>query len=199
MRTIRIALWSVVGLVAAMLLAVGVGVARAPEATITNAVADIGGPFTLIDQNGKTVTRDDLLGTPHAVFFGYTFCPDVCPTTMWEMGEWVKRLEKEGKGPVTPVFVSVDPERDTPEVLADYVSAFDRRIVALTGTREAVDEAVSAFRAHYTINAPDERGDVLIDHTASVLLFDAAGRFRGTIAYGEDPDVAFQKLGNLAA
>ena len=198
MRTARIVLWSIAGLVALVLVGVGVQAARSPEGAITDIVADIGGPFTLLDQNGETVTRDDLLGTPHAVFFGYTFCPDVCPTTLWEMSEQLKRLDAAGEGTVRPVFVSVDPERDTPAVLRDYVSAFDGRILALTGDREAVDEAVGNYRAYYKIHEPDERGDVLVDHTASVMLFDADGRFRGTIAYGEDPETAFRKLRNLA-
>ena len=198
MRAIRIALWSLVAATALALVGATMLAVRAPEGAATNALAEIGGPFTLTDQNGATVTRDDLMGTPHAVFFGYTHCPDVCPTTLWEMSEHLGRLDREGEGTVRPVLITVDPARDTPSVLRDYVSAFDGRILALTGDRAAVDEAVGNYRAYYTIHEPDERGDILVDHTASVMLFDADGEFRGTIAYGEDPETAYAKLRNLA-
>ena len=196
MKAIRIGLWALVALVA-----VGVG-ALAFQATTRHgapgltAVADIGGPFTLTDQRGETVTRDDLLGRPHAVFFGYTFCPDVCPTTLYEMSQHMAAM---GDDAPAVVFVTVDPERDTPEALATYVGYFDERIVALTGSRAAIDETVRAYRAYYKIHPEDEHGDVLIDHTASVYLFGPDGAFEGTIAYGEDPDVARAKLERLVA
>ena len=194
MRTFRIALWGLVALVA-VLLAGATFVGSREDAAVASTGVRIGGPFELVDQRGETVTRDDLIGTPHAVFFGYTFCPDVCPTTLWEMSE---HLEALGDDPnLKVVFVSVDPERDTPEALADYVSAFDERILALTGPKARIDEAVGAYRATYTIHEPDERGDVLIDHTASVMLFDETGTFRGTIAYGEDFRTARAKLERL--
>ena len=194
MRALRIALWALVGAMALGLGAVAFLGTR-DDAPLAAGGPAIGGPFSLVDQNGRTVTRDDVLGRPHAVFFGYTFCPDVCPTTLYEMSQHVAAM---GEQAPTTVFITVDPERDTPDVLERYLSAFDSRIVGLTGTREAVDEAVRAYRAHYTIHPPDADGDVLVDHTASVLLFDAAGRFEGTIAYGESPEVARAKLERLA-
>lgn len=196
MRAIRIGLWALVGLVAVAVGALTYQTTTRQAAPGLTAVADIGGPFELTSQHGERVARDDLLGRPHAVFFGYTFCPDVCPTTLYEMSQHMAAL---GDAAPTTVFVSVDPERDTPETLARYVRAFDERILALTGTREAVDEAVRAYRAYYRIHPEDEDGDILIDHTASVYLFDAEGNFEGTIAYQENPDVARQKLERLAA
>ena len=199
MRTFRIALWALVAVVAVM-----VGVlsfrAMAPEGSTVAGFAtpEIGGPFELVGTDGRTVTRDDLLGRPHVLFFGYTHCPDVCPTTVWELSEHLKKLGPAGDG-LRLVFVSVDPERDTPEVLGEYVSAFDPRIVGLTGSREAVDEAVRVHRAQYRIHPPDEHGDILVDHTASVFLFDADGAFRGTIAYGEPAATAFEKLRRLVS
>ena len=189
MRTVRIVLWALVAVVA-----VGVGALAFQATRGPTAAADIGGPFTLVNQRGETVARDDILGRPHAVFFGYTFCPDVCPTTLYEMSQHMAAM---GARAPEVVFVSVDPQRDTPEVLARYVQAFDERILALTGTRERVDEAVRAYRAYYKIHEPDENGTVLVDHTANVFLFDAEGRFEGTIAYGENPDVAREKLERL--
>lgn len=194
MRTIRIALWAVVALVA-----VGVG-ALAFQTTrelggIT-VTADIGGPFTLTDQHGETVTQADLIGSPHAVFFGYTYCPDVCPTTLWELSTYMAALGEDADD-LKVVFVSVDPERDTPEALGEYISAFDDRIIGLTGSREAIDETVRAYRAYYKIHPEDEQGDVLIDHTATTYLFDEAGQFTGTIAYGEAAETAQAKLERL--
>ena len=194
MKTIRIALWSIVALVAVALGALTFQATRGPQAV--TGVADIGGPFTLVNQRGETVTRDDLIGHPHALFFGYTFCPDVCPTTLWELSQHMAALGDEADD-LKVVFVSVDPERDTPEALARYISAFDERIIGLTGTREAIDETVNAYRAYYKIHPRDEQGDILIDHTATTYLFDEDGGFAGTIAYQESADTAKAKLKRL--
>lgn len=192
MKAIRIALWALTALAALGLGALTYRTLNDPQAS----VAEIGGPFTLTATNGETVTRDDILGRPHAVFFGYTLCPDVCPTSMYEMGRHMDRLGDRAED-LGVVFITVDPERDTPDLLNDYLSAFDERIIGLTGDRDAVDEAVRNYRAYYKIHDPDENGVVLVDHTASILLFDETGRFTGTIAYGEDLDVAYQKLERL--
>ena len=195
MKALRTALWALVAVVAVGLGALAYQTTdRGSDAPLVNAVADIGGPFTLTNQHGETVTRDDLLGRPHAVFFGYTFCPDVCPTTLYEMSQHIGAM---GENAPDVVFVSVDPERDTPEVLREYLDHFDERILALTGERTEVDEAVQAYRAYYKIHEPDEYGTVLIDHTASVYLFGADGTFAGTIAYGENPETARAKLDRL--
>ena len=197
MRAFRIGLWAITGVVALALGFVAVMGFREPTQVVeTLGRADVGGPFTLVSQTGETVTRDDILGRPHAVFFGYTFCPDVCPSTMWELGSHMKKLGEKADD-LGVVFISVDPERDTPEVLADYVSAFDPRILALTGTKAQVDEAVRNYRAHYKVHEPDENGDILVDHLASVLLFDEKGDLVSTIAYLENPETAFAKLRRL--
>lgn len=194
MKIIRIALWAVVTLVAVGVGALAFQATREPGGmTVT---ADIGGPFTLTDQHGETVTQADLIGSPHAVFFGYTYCPDVCPTTLWELSTYMAALGEKADD-LKVVFVSVDPERDTPEALGDYISAFDDRIIGLTGSREAIDETVRAYRAYYKIHPEDDEGDVLIDHTATTYLFDEAGRFTGTIAYGEAAETARAKLERL--
>ncbi|MEM7566889.1 MAG: SCO family protein [Pseudomonadota bacterium] len=196
MKTFRIVLWAVVALAAAGLGALAYQMSQQNAAIGTARAPDLGGPFTLVGTNGETVTRDDILGKPHAVFFGYTLCPDVCPTSMYEMGQHMARLGERAED-LRVVFVSVDAERDTPDLLSDYLSAFDDRIVGLTGDKAAVDEAVKNYRAYYKVHEPDEYGNILIDHTASVMLFDAEGNFSGTIAYGENLDVAYEKLTRL--
>jgi protein SCO1/2 len=138
-------------------------------------VAAIGGPFSLTDQNGRTVTEQDLKGKPFLVFFGYTNCPDFCPTTMFEISEVLKKL-----GPAADrtraLFITVDPERDTPAALKDYVSSFDPHIIALTGEPEAIAAVAKAYRAYYR-KVPLKDGGYTMDHLVLVYLMDKDGRF----------------------
>ena len=138
-------------------------------------VAAIGGPFSLTDQNGRTVTEQDLKGKPFLVFFGFTNCPDFCPTTMFEISEVLKKL-----GPAADrtraLFITVDPERDTPAALKDYVSSFDPRIIALTGEPEAIAAVAKAYRAYYR-KVPLKDGGYTMDHLVLVYLMDKDGRF----------------------
>ncbi|MDF2115863.1 SCO family protein [Roseiarcaceae bacterium H3SJ34-1] len=136
--------------------------------------AAIGGPFALIDQDGKALTDRDLLGKPFLVFFGYTHCPDVCPTTMFELTEAFKALGPDKK--ITGLFVTVDPERDTAPVLKDYVSNFDPRIQAATGPRESIDRVMKTYRV-YARRVPGEGEDYTMDHSAIVYIMDKQGRF----------------------
>jgi protein SCO1/2 len=138
-------------------------------------VASIGGPFSLTDQNGRTVTEQDLKGKPFLVFFGYTNCPDFCPTTMFEISEVLKKL-----GPAADrtraLFITVDPERDTPAALKDYVSSFDPHIIALTGEPEAIAAVAKSYRAYYR-KVPLKDGGYTMDHLVLVYLMDKEGRF----------------------
>lgn len=160
------------------------------------AAAAVGGPFRLATDDGRPVTDADLLGRPTVIFFGFTFCPEVCPTTLAELSSALAALGPEADR-LNVVFVSVDPERDTPEILRDYLSAFDPRIRGLTGTPEEIASAARAYAVFYR-KVPLEGGDYTMDHTASMFLMDAEGRFVGTISFGEDPKVAFAKLKRLA-
>ena len=160
------------------------------------AIASIGGPFTLTDQNGNTVTEADLQGHPTAIFFGYTFCPDVCPTTLFEMSTYLEQLGPDGDR-LKVYFVSVDPERDTQEVLSEYLQAFDPRITGLTGTREQVDEILEEYRVFSRKVESETGGPYLMDHTATVYLLDENGNFTSTLAYQEPEDTAMKKLRNL--
>lgn len=156
-----------------------------------------GAPFALVDQKGEAVTEAAFRGHPSAVFFGFTHCPEVCPTTLVELDSWLKKLGDEGSH-IKAYFVSVDPERDTPQILDAYVSNVSDRITGLTGEPDKVAAMAKSFGI-YSKKVPLEGGDYTMDHTASVLLLDPSGDFFGTIAYGEDGDTALAKLKRLAA
>lgn len=155
-----------------------------------------GAPFALTDQNGKPITEAAFRGQPSAVFFGFTHCPEVCPTTLAEMAGWLNKLGDEGKD-IKAYFVSVDPERDTPEVMKSYVSNFSDRIIGITGEPEKVRAMAKSFGIYFKrVDTGD--GEYNMDHTASVLMLNRKGDFFGTIAYEENPETALAKLKRLA-
>lgn len=158
-----------------------------------------GVPFQLTDQNGKQITEAAFREKPTAVFFGYTHCPDVCPTTLFEMDGWLQKVDPDGTK-MQAYFVTVDPERDTPEIMGNYVSNVSKRIIGVTGDPARIADVVKGFRIYakkVPIDPAKPDGDYTMDHTASVFLLNNGGRFKGTIAYGEDGDVAVKKLENL--
>jgi protein SCO1/2 len=160
-------------------------------------VAGIGGAFSLLDQKRRPFTEKNLLGTPTAMFFGYTFCPDVCPTTLLEATTWMKELGAESDR-LRVVFVSVDPDRDTPEKLDEYLTSFDPRFVGLSGSHEETDRIVKAFRV-YARKVEGKGGDYTMDHTAATYLIDPQGRFVGVINFQEPTDKAMIKIRRLLA
>jgi protein SCO1/2 len=135
----------------------------------------VGGPFRLVDQNGAVVTEDALKGKPSLVFFGFTHCPDVCPTTLFDVSQVYKALGRDGDK-VGAFFVSVDPERDTPDILKEYLSSFDPHLRGLTGEPNAVAAMEKAYRV-YSKKVPLDAGGYTMDHTALVYLMDKNGRF----------------------
>lgn len=155
-------------------------------------VVSIGGPFELTTHEGARLSDRDLAGAPYAVFFGFTHCPEVCPTTLWEMSQALGELGEEGSR-LRVLFVTVDPERDTPSALATYLQSFDPRIVGLTGSEAEIAAMATAYRAYWR-RVPTEGGDYTMDHTASVYLMDSQGRFVGTIAYEEEARTRLAKL-----
>lgn len=155
-----------------------------------------GAPFTLVDQKGAPITEAAFRGQPSAVFFGFTHCPEVCPTTLFELDGWLKTLGDNGKN-IRAYFVSIDPERDTPEVMNAYVGNVSDRITGITGDPEKIRAMAKSFGI-YSKKVETEGGDYTMDHTASVLLLDAKGDFFGTIAYEENPEAALAKLKRLA-
>jgi protein SCO1 len=142
---------------------------------IGQAVAAVGGPFRLEDQNGKAVTDGDMKGKPFLVFFGFTHCPDICPTTLFDMSQLMKELGPDADR-TGALFITVDPERDTQKVMKDYLSNFDPHVRGLTGDPSAVNAAIKAYRV-YAKKVPLEKGDYTMDHTALVYLMDKNGRF----------------------
>lgn len=194
MKAFRIGAWIVVAVVCAIVAYVAIGHYGGGKVAEL-AGARIGGPFTLERTDGTAVTEKDILGKPYAIFFGFTHCPEVCPTTLWEASGWMAKLGKDADR-VGFYFVTVDPERDTAELMANYLSAFDPHITGLTGTREQVDQIVKGYKV-YARKVPLEGGDYTMDHTATVYLMHGDGSFAGTIAYQEDADTAVAKLRRL--
>lgn len=159
--------------------------------------APYGGSFSLVDARGAPITEAAFRGHPSAVFFGFTHCPEVCPTTLFEMTGWLKTLGEEGRD-LRVYFVSIDPERDTPEILDTYVGNFSDRITGITGEPDKVAAMAKAFGI-FTRKVDTGDGDYTMDHTATILLLDRKGAFAGTIAYGENAEIAVAKLKRLAA
>ena len=153
--------------IAVVLLPRGGEVAVSPSA--------VGGPFTLTDQDGRTVTEADFKGKPFLVFFGFTHCPDICPAALFDMSETFRRLGPDAEK-VSALFISVDPERDTPEKLKDYLQSFHPRISALTGTPEQIEAVTKAYKA-YAKKVPLDGGEYTVDHSAIVYFMDREGRF----------------------
>ena len=155
-------------------------------------IASIGGPFSLTDQNGRTVTDRDLKGQPFLVFFGFTHCPDVCPTALFEVSEIMRALGPDADR-VRVLFVTVDPERDTPASLKDYLSSFDPHLSALTGDPEAVAAVAKAYRVYYK-KVPLSEGGYTMDHTAIVYLMNKDGKFVSPFNIKRPPEVAAADL-----
>jgi len=155
----------------------------------------IGGPFHLVDQNGKPFGDSDLKGKWHLVFFGYTHCPDTCPTALNEMALALDRLGKE-KDAVGIVFITVDPERDTPAALKSYIESFDAPIVGLTGTAEEVAQAAKVYRVYYAKHAQAD-GGYDMDHSAVIYVMDPEGRFTATFTPDTTAEAIAERLQKL--
>ena len=194
MTTRRLAI-AVAILAVAVLLGGAALLARYSGSGGESETVDIGGPFTLTAADGRTVTEQDLLGHPSLIFFGFTFCPDVCPSTMSEIARGLEELGPEGEA-LQVYFVTVDPARDTPEMLGEYTAYFSPRIVALAGTPEQTAEVAAAYKVYYK-RIELEDGDYLMDHTAAVYLMDGGGRFFDAITFQATPEEAVAKLRRL--
>jgi protein SCO1 len=156
------------------------------HAPIGSAVAAVGGPFHLEDQNGKPFTDQDMKGRPYLVFFGFTHCPDVCPTTLFELSQILGKLGPDADR-TGAIFITVDPERDTPDKIKDYLSNFDPHLRGLTGDQASVNEAIKAYRV-YAKKVPLDNGDYTMDHTAVVYLMDKNGRFVAPFKMNRTPE-----------
>lgn len=188
LKIIRIVAWILVAAVSAVMLVV----LLAPEKPKGLA---IGGPFTLTAMDGTRLDTASLTrGKPYAVFFGFTHCPDICPTAMWELSEVLRKSGDKAKD-FRVFFVSVDPERDTPALLKTYISAFDSRIIGMTGTVDEIAAVARAHRAFYR-KVPTPSGYTM-DHTATIYLFDGKGELWGTFDTSESEDNRLKKLARL--
>ena len=199
LKIVRYVVWAAVVVVAAAVLWFGViakdnGTGGGGLGGLASAT--VGGPFSLTDQNGNTVTEAALKGHPSALFFGYTYCPDVCPTTLSDLTVWMGKLGADADK-LKVYFITVDPERDTQDEMASYLQAFDPRIIGLTGPRPAIDKILKEYRV-YSRKVGDG-ANYTMDHTATVYLLDKNANFVGTLDYQESDETAFKKLKNLVA
>jgi protein SCO1/2 len=160
--------------------------------TGTIQAAAIGGPFQLTDQAGHSFSDQDLKGKTFLVFFGFTHCPDVCPTTLFEISEIMRKLGPQADR-TAALFISVDPERDTPEAMRDYLASFDPHVHGLTGDAAALAAVAKAYRVYYK-KVPLDGGDYTMDHTAIVYLMDKDGRFVSPFNMKRTADVAAEDL-----
>ncbi len=154
--------------------------------------AAIGGPFQLVDQNSKPFTDQDMKGKPYLVFFGFTHCPDICPTTLFEMSQLMRKLGPDADR-AGALFVTVDPGRDTPAIIKDYLASFDPHLRGLTGDQAAIDQAIKDYRV-YAKKVPLQNGDYTMDHTAIVYLMDKDGQFVAPFDLQRSPDAEATEL-----
>jgi cytochrome oxidase Cu insertion factor (SCO1/SenC/PrrC family) len=180
-----------------LLIAVGVKLWQGPEASLTveekgvSGAALVGGPFTLTDQHGRRVSDADFRGRFMLVYFGYSFCPDVCPTDLAAMAAAIDQLGPEGEK-VQPIFITIDPERDTVARLAEYAPQFHPRLVALTGTPEEIAKAAALYRVY--AEKQGEGPDYLMNHSGIIYLMGPDGRFLTHFANGTGPEEMAEKI-----
>jgi protein SCO1/2 len=157
--------------------------------------AAVGGPFTLVDDNDAPVTEKMLAGKPYAMYFGYTYCPEVCPTTLFDLSRWIKELGPDANK-LNYVFVTVDPERDTPKLMHAYLSSFDRRIRGFTGTPKQIAKIATEYRVYYK-KIPASDGSYVMDHSPVIYLMGSDGKFASAITYQEKDASALAQLRNV--
>ncbi|MFI5014036.1 MAG: SCO family protein [Hyphomicrobiales bacterium] len=198
LKRIRIVLWAACAIPLLALIAVGVFelMHRGDGASALQA-SGIGGPFKLASSAGGDLSNDDLKGKPFIVFFGFTRCPEVCPTTLSDISSWLDALGPDGKE-IKALFVSIDPERDSVASMKDYLSSFNDQIIGLTGTPDQIAQVAGEYRVYYAKH-PLKDGDYTMDHSAVIYLMDRQGKLAGTLTYGDKKDDAVAKLKRLLA
>jgi protein SCO1 len=197
MQRVRLFVWALVGIAAALAgsLSLGKYLSERNTALGPGVVLDV--PFTLTTHDGRTVTQTDFRSKPTAWFFGFTHCPDVCPTTLMQMTDLLGKLGPDADK-LNVVFITVDPKRDSQQVQKDYLSAFDPRIVGLTGPQGEIERLAKGYFVYFA-KVPLKEGGYTMDHTAAVLLTDKVGRFMGTLDYHEPAEMSLAKLKRLIA
>jgi len=193
---LRLMLWLVVGLVA-LGMVVLIWRQSQPQQTASTTLGTIGGPFTLTGTDGRPFASSRLNGKPAAIFFGFTHCPDVCPTTLARLAK-LRRQLGQGDDALAIVFVTVDPERDTPAELGNYLTLYDTPVVGLTGSPTQIEQIKKQFGV-YSRKVEQPGGGYSVDHTASVILLDRSGQFVATLSPEEGDQVALEKLKRITA
>jgi cytochrome oxidase Cu insertion factor (SCO1/SenC/PrrC family) len=191
----------IAGVAGAVIIAQGLGsrdsATHQAAAVRSSGNAQIGGPFTLTNHLGEQVTDESFRGRPMLIYFGFTYCPDVCPASLQVMGAALDQLPADDAAKFQPLLISVDPERDTPEALADYVSAevFPDNLMGLTGTEEQIRDAAAAYRVFYQRVEDDATmAEYLIDHLSVIFLMDANGEFAEIFPHGTAPATVASRL-----
>lgn len=195
-RLFRICVWGAVVLLAGFLLVSTMLPEPQAPAEASTGTARVGGPFSLTSHEGERIDNQSLAGRPYLVFFGFTHCPEICPTTLFELTDLMAELGAEADK-FEVLFITVDPERDTQALLASYMTSFDSRITALRGSSEETETTLRAFSA-YAAKVPLEDGQYTMDHTTGVYLVRGDGSFGGTLDMHEPRDIRLQKLRRLA-
>jgi protein SCO1/2 len=187
-------LWVAAALAVVVFGAAAYQIAGRSAAPSAPASIQMGGPFRLVDQNGRTVTDKDILGKPTVMFFGFTYCPDVCPTTLTDMSAWLRALGPDADR-LNVLYVTIDPERDTSDRLKSYLTAFDPRIRGLTGSPAAIAQAAHGYNVYYQ-KVPLQGGTYTMDHSTLIYLIDAKGRV-DLVPYGTPRDQVVASLKRL--
>ena len=163
---------------------------------VTSGQANIGGDFTLVNHDGETVTQDDIKGKPQLIYFGFSFCPDVCPLALQQMGASLAKVDPDGDY-FRPIFISVDPERDTPKALNVYVTnnGFPKGLIGLTGTQEQIDDAKAAYKIFsQKVEDPDSAAGYTVDHVSLIFLMDKEGQFADVFTHETTTDEIISRL-----
>jgi protein SCO1 len=192
-----------IGAAAVLALAVAGGATWFLWSPVTRSLAGgealVGGPFTLTDQHGAQVTDQDFAGRYMLIYFGYTFCPDFCPLSLANMTRALDLLPPNQAEQVVPMFITVDPERDTVEQLAAYAPLFHPRLVMLTGSREAIKAAAQAYRVYFAKAGNDDSDDYLMDHSTFIYLMGPDGRYVRHFAHNATPEEIAAAIGAALA
>lgn len=198
LKIIRLTSWTVTGAICFLILAIALGWFRqevaAPQSPSEelSPMLSLGGSFIATDHHGKPFSEKNILGRPTLMFFGFTSCPNICPTTLSELTNILEKLGSDANR-LNVVFVSVDPERDTINQMADYLTAFDKKIIGLTLTSQELEVMSKKYRFYYK-KVPIERGDYTMDHTSGVYMLEADGKFRGVLDLHEPEVTKMQKV-----
>ena len=198
MSALRIIQVAAIASVVALMTGIIVFSQPSPPAKQQAESVPIGGPFELVDQDGIKVTDKTFAGKPSVIFFGYTSCPDACPTTLFSLSTWLKAIGPDADK-LNVLFISIDPERDISAHLKEYLSSFDPRIRGLTGTDEQSAAVAKEYHLLYYKGVPLETGAYTMDHTTAIYLMDRAGKFVNSISLRTEDKFAIERLRQLAA